>query len=183
MCFSCRNAAASQHHIAITRSSSRVSPHSPFTDRIHVQTHRRDLAAAVLVEFVATRLTPEAVKEELVAEITVGQFEEGLPYLHDGRGKSKNAYKNLTRNVGAAVLTKLCIVRGMSSRTSTSSSSPTRGVISVSQSVNLFRLQTRQKGENVIQINNHVLSPGNNCLKVHDAILRDATSADDSRHF
>lgn len=47
--------------------------------------------------------------------------------------------------VCVTALTKLCIVRGISSRTSTRSSSPTRGVISVSQSVNLFRLQNRQR--------------------------------------
>lgn len=65
-------------------------PNSPFADGIHVHTHRGNFAAAVLVKFVATRLTPEAVKEKLVAEITVSQFEEGFPYLHNGRGNSQN---------------------------------------------------------------------------------------------
>jgi len=38
-------------------------------------------------------------------------------------------------------LTKLCMVRGTSSSTSTSSSSPTSGVMSVFHSVSLLRLQ------------------------------------------
>lgn len=98
-----------------------------------------------------------------MAEITVSQFEEGFPYLHNGRGNSQNTstsqiYKKQKTTVGAAGLTKLCMVRGMSSRTSTSSSSPTRGVISVSQSVNLFRLRNRQTGENRSHVSKHVFS-------------------------
>lgn len=68
-------------------------------------------------------------------------------------------------------LTKLCIVRGISSRTSTRSSSPTRGVISVSQSVNLFRLQNRQRRtENLSRYSINIFVPHsqkqfvNNCL-------------------
>lgn len=63
----------------------------------------------------------------------------------------------------------------------------------MSQSVNLFRLQNRQKGENRIHLNKHVctpltkagalflkttLSPDNDCLKVHGAIPPDVTSAE-----
>lgn len=147
------------------------------------------------MKFVATCLTPEAVKEKLVAEITVSQFEECFPYLHNRRGNNKNAstseINKKKTTISATVLTKLCIVRGISSRTSTRSSSPTRGVMSVSQSVNLFRLQNRQKGENLIHLNKHVCSPltkagalflnttpspDNGCLKVHDTILPDPAS-------
>lgn len=65
---------------------------SPFTDCVHVHTHRGNLAAAVLVKFVAARLTPEAVEEKLVAEITVGQFEERFPYLRRPRGDNENTF-------------------------------------------------------------------------------------------
>ena len=54
---------------------------SPFAHCIHVHAHSRDLATAVLVKFVATCLTSEAIKKKLVAKITVGQLEEGFPYL------------------------------------------------------------------------------------------------------
>lgn len=54
---------------------------SPLGHCIHVNTHRRHFAAAVLVELVATRLTSEAIKKKLVAKITVSQFEKGFPYL------------------------------------------------------------------------------------------------------
>lgn len=43
-------------------------------------------------------------------------------------------------------LTKLCMVRGTSSRTSTMSSSPSRGAMAVSQAVTVFRLQKAWKG-------------------------------------
>ena len=57
----------------------------PLGDGVHVQAHRGHLAAAVLVELVATGLAPEAVEEELVAEVTVGQLEEGLADLGGAR--------------------------------------------------------------------------------------------------
>lgn len=50
-------------------------------DCIHVHTHCGHFATAVLMKFVAARLTSEAIKEKLVTEITVGQLEEGFPYL------------------------------------------------------------------------------------------------------
>lgn len=83
-------AAVSWHFKVLQRNSRFLCPHSPFTDRVHVHTHRGNLAAAVLVKFVATGLTPEAVKEKLVAEITVSQLEECFPYLHNQRGNDKN---------------------------------------------------------------------------------------------
>ena len=55
---------------------------SPFAHCVHVHTHCRDLATAVLVKFVATCLTSEAVKKKLVAKITVSQLEKGFPYLN-----------------------------------------------------------------------------------------------------
>lgn len=61
--------------------SSTLLTDSPFRHGVHVHTHRGDLAAAVLVKLVATRLTPEAVEQKLVAEVTVGQLEERFPYL------------------------------------------------------------------------------------------------------
>lgn len=52
-------------------------------DCVHVHTHCGDLATAVLMEFVATCLTSEAIEKKLVTEITVGQFKEGFPYLRE----------------------------------------------------------------------------------------------------
>lgn len=52
-------------------------------DCVHVHTNCGHFATAVLVKFVTTRLTSEAVEKELVAEITVGQLEEGFPYLQE----------------------------------------------------------------------------------------------------
>lgn len=46
-----------------------------------VDTHEGDLGAAALVELVATGLTAETLEEQLSAEITEGQSEEGLPHL------------------------------------------------------------------------------------------------------
>lgn len=60
----------------------------PLTDCIHIHTYCGDLATAVLMKFVATRLTSEAVKKKLVTEITVGQLKEGFPYLHK-RGRNE----------------------------------------------------------------------------------------------
>lgn len=58
-----------------------ILSHSPLTDCIHIHTYCGDLATAVLVKFVAARLTSEAVKKKLVTKITVGQLKEGFPYL------------------------------------------------------------------------------------------------------
>lgn len=58
-----------------------LNPNSPFAHCIHVHAHSRDLATAVLVKFVATCLTSEAVKKKLLAKITVRQLEEGFSYL------------------------------------------------------------------------------------------------------
>lgn len=46
-----------------------------------VDTHGGDFGAAVLVEFVATRLASEAMQEKLLAYVTEGQFQKRLPYL------------------------------------------------------------------------------------------------------
>lgn len=59
---------------------------SPFAHCVHVHTYSRYLAAAVLVKFVATRLTSEAVKKKLVAKVTVSQLEEGFSYLCRHKG-------------------------------------------------------------------------------------------------
>lgn len=136
---------------------------SPLAHRVHVQTHGGDLAAAVLVKLVATRLTSEAIKKKLVAEITVGQLEKRFPYLRRQKAvkplitsprktetkmhrKPQSVQRFLWDAVRFQTLTKLCMVRGMSSRTSTSSSSPTKGVMSVFQSVSLLRLEQRGRG-------------------------------------
>lgn len=58
---------------------------SPLTHCIHIHAHSRNLATAVLVKFVATCLTSEAIEKKLVAEITVGQLKECFPYLHKSR--------------------------------------------------------------------------------------------------
>lgn len=50
---------------------------SPF----HINTHSGDFATAVLVKFVATCLTPEAIKKKFMAKITVSQLEKRFPYL------------------------------------------------------------------------------------------------------
>ena len=117
---------------------------SPFAHRIHVHAHSRDLAAAVLVKLVATCLTSEAIKEKLVAKITVSQLEKSFPYLQKYSDNAALLLQQNTEKVRwilfSMVLTKLCMVRGISSRTSTRSSSPTRGVMSVVQSVSLLRL-------------------------------------------
>lgn len=64
------------------RSNANILLDLPLTDCVHVHTYCGDLATAVLVKFVATRLTSEAIKKKLVTEITVGQLKEGFPYLH-----------------------------------------------------------------------------------------------------
>ena len=71
----------------------------PLGDGVHVQAHRGHLAAAVLVELVATGLASEAVEEELVAEVTVGQLEEGLADLESvGRtSESTKAFRTALR--------------------------------------------------------------------------------------
>lgn len=46
-----------------------------------VHTHGWHLGAAVLVEFVAARLTPEAVEQELLADVTEGKLQKRLPGL------------------------------------------------------------------------------------------------------
>ena len=58
----------------------------PLGDGVHVQAHRGHLAAAVLVELVATGLTAEALEQELAAEVAEGQREEGLPHLGGAGG-------------------------------------------------------------------------------------------------
>lgn len=64
------------------QSNSNILLDLPLTDCIHIHTYCGDLATAVLMKFVATRLTSEAIKKKLVTEITVGQLKEGFPYLH-----------------------------------------------------------------------------------------------------
>lgn len=68
--------------------------YSPFTHCVHVYTHSRDLATAMLVKFVATRLTSEAIKKKLVAKVTVSQLEESFPYLDIERGHKNIAQQN-----------------------------------------------------------------------------------------
>jgi hypothetical protein len=100
----------------------------------------------MLVELVATGLTAEAMEQKLKAEVTECQAEESLPYLlpqsGDGGGLATGSPSRLPRPTSPllAALTKLCMVRGTSSRTSTMSSSPSRGAMAVSQAVTVFRL-------------------------------------------
>jgi len=64
----------------------------------------------VLVELVAASLAPEAIEKELVAKVTVGQLEEGFPYLKDGkserafRGESYKIHKNIDEDDGHTFL-------------------------------------------------------------------------------
>lgn len=46
-----------------------------------VDAHERNLCAAALVELVATGLAAKALEQQLSAEVTEGQREEGLPHL------------------------------------------------------------------------------------------------------
>lgn len=48
-----------------------------------VHTHGWHLGAAVLVEFVATRLTPKAIEQELLADVTEGKLQKCLPSLEN----------------------------------------------------------------------------------------------------
>lgn len=52
-----------------------------------VDTHERNLCAAALVELVAARLAAESLEEQLPAEVTEGQREEGLPHLPGRQGQ------------------------------------------------------------------------------------------------
>lgn len=74
------------------RATSPVSPRSgagrkkeqslqELPDVAPVHTHGWHLGAAVLVEFVAARLTPEAIEEELLADVTEGKLQKRLPSL------------------------------------------------------------------------------------------------------
>lgn len=46
-----------------------------------VHAHGRHFGAAVLMEFVATRLAAKAIQEELLANVTEGQLQECFPNL------------------------------------------------------------------------------------------------------
>lgn len=111
-----------------------------------VDTHEGNLGAAALVELVAASLTTETLEQQLSAEVTEGQREEGLPHLSIkntfGSGNISNEVKiqhflwsNLT------VLTKLCVVSGTFSNTSTCNSSPVSQEMSVSQPIGFFSLK------------------------------------------
>lgn len=71
-------------------------------DCVHVHTHCGDFATAVLMKFVATCLTSEAIKKKLVTKITVGQLEEGFPYLQ----KRVHMYGNRKYNYISITQTK-----------------------------------------------------------------------------
>jgi hypothetical protein len=100
----------------------------------------------MLVELVATGLAAESMEQKLKAEVTEGQAEECLPYLQPQSREVQARLKALSVHTVASPtipirLTKLCMVSGTSSRTSTMSSSPSRGAMAVSQAVTVFLLQ------------------------------------------
>lgn len=105
----------------------------------------------MLVELVATGLAAEAMEQKLKAKVTEHQAEECLPYLRPQSMEVKAWSRTPTPSPGSTpaiqpALTKLCMVSGTSSRTSTMSSSPSRGAMAVSQAVTVFRLQEAWKG-------------------------------------
>lgn len=113
-----------------------------------VDTHERNLSAAALVELVAARLAAEPLEQQLPAEVAEGQREEGLSHLQGATvevlGRTAEAQEILSGSgefLGASSLTKLCVVRGTFSRTSTWSSSPVSHEISVSQPIGFFSLR------------------------------------------
>lgn len=59
------------HLVPVYEYSTYTNNNSQFAHSIHVHTHSRDFATAVLVEFVAACLASEAIKKKLVAKITV----------------------------------------------------------------------------------------------------------------
>lgn len=100
----------------------------------------------MLVELVATGLAAEAMEQKLKAEVTEGQAEECLPYLQSQSRENPGLVEGpLCQHHGLphhpVALTKLCMVSGTSSRTSTMSSSPSRGAMAVSQAVTVFLLK------------------------------------------
>lgn len=50
-----------------------------------VHTHGGNLGAAVLVEFIPTRLAAEAVQKELLAHVAVRQLQKRFPHLKHKR--------------------------------------------------------------------------------------------------
>lgn len=50
-----------------------------------VHTHDGNFGAAVLVEFISACLTAEAIQEELLAHVAVGQLQKRLPHLKHKR--------------------------------------------------------------------------------------------------
>lgn len=107
-----------------------------------VDTHEGDLCAAALVELVATGLTAKALEQQLSAEVTEGQREEGLPHLKvKGKQPIRTSVDAPVRSeFGLLILTKLCVVSGTFSKTSTCNSSNVSQEMSVSQPIGFFSL-------------------------------------------
>lgn len=117
-----------------------------------VDAHEGDLGAAALVELVAAGLTAKALEQQLSAEVAEGQREKGLPHL---KVKDKQHPSGLwlrlqcCQSRSSDLLTKLCVVSGTFSNTSTCNSSKVSQEMSVSQPIGFFSLeqQVRRSGD------------------------------------
>lgn len=94
------------------------------------------------MELVAAGLTAKSLEQQLSAEVTEGQREEGLPHL---KVKDKQPIRApveapVRSEFGLLILTKLCVVSGTFSKTSTCNSSKVSQEMSVSQPIGFFSL-------------------------------------------
>lgn len=136
------------HNILIssqTAHSSVLLPALNLLELVVVDAHERNLGAAPLVELVATGLTAETLEQQLSAEVTEGQCKERLPHLWIKQRHTDQSHPGCTEHCGTLgflkVLTKLCVVSGTFSNTSTCSSSPVSHEMSVSQPIGFFSLK------------------------------------------
>lgn len=140
------------HNILISSQTGHSSVPLPalnLLELVVVDAHERNLSAAPLVELVATGLTAETLEQQLSAEVTEGQCKEGLPHLWIKQRHTDQSHPGCTEHFSQPlrdtcflkVLTKLCVVSGTFSNTSTCSSSPVSHEMSVSQPIGFFSLK------------------------------------------
>lgn len=94
------------------------------------------------MELVAASLAAKALEQQLSAEVAEGQREEGLPHL---KVKDKQPIRTpveapVQSESSLLILTKLCVVSGTFSKTSTCNSSKVSQEMSVSQPIGFFSL-------------------------------------------
>lgn len=108
------------------------------------------------MELVAAGLTAKPLEQQLSAEVTEGQREEGLPHLKVKTNSPSGLPRKRQRRYDTfclLALTKLCVVSGTFSKTSTCNSSKVSQEMSVSQPIGFFSLQQQSDSQT------HALAP------------------------